>query len=209
VPPFLRRFPVPVVFVVALCAASSIYAYVLDVAGRHTLVAWTATNLANLRTDPVGTLIASAFVAEDDLWVWAGLAVVGLVPITRRFGNLRTLLLIAAAHVIGTLVSEGILAWRIATGAAPAALRHLDDVGPSYVVTSALLATVLCGRAPWWWRLGALAGLLVLSLYIFEGLTRLDVAAVGHVVALTTGAVVGLVLLRRERGYAPDPLPVD
>lgn len=214
----LRRFAVPIVFVVALCAVSSVYAYALSPEGQRSLVAATATNLANLRADPLGTLVASAFVAESGPWAWVPFAAVGLFPLTHRLGGLRALLLVVAAHLIGTLVSEGVLAWRISTGAAPRSLRFLDDVGPSYVVTSALFATLLYGsarragglrafQASLWWRLAALAGLAALYPYIFTGLGHLDVAAVGHVVALAVGAGGGLLLARRVP--APEPRAAD
>jgi hypothetical protein len=218
VPPFLRNFPVPVVFVAVLCVVSSVYRYGLGPSGQRSLVASTATNLVNLRSDPAGTLLASAFVAEGGPWVWVVFAVAGLFPLAHRFGNPRALLLVAAAHVIGTLVSEGVLAWRISIGAAPAALRLLDDVGPSYVITSALFATILYGGSPGpvlgpgasrWCRPAALIGLVVLAPYIFDGLGHLDVAAVGHVVALITGAGIGAIFIGRERRYAPDPSTGD
>jgi hypothetical protein len=202
---FFRRFPVPVVFIAVLCAVSVVYTYALRPAGQRSLVAATATNLVNLRSDPIGALVASAFVSESGPWVWPVFAAVGLFPLVHRFGNLRALLLVGTAHVIATLVSEGLLAWRISTGAVPVSLRFLDDVGPSYVVTSALLGTLLYGSASavrglrafagsGWWRLGAAAALGVLAPYIFTGLGRLDVAAVGHVVAMVTGAAAGLLL---------------
>ncbi len=171
----------------------------------------------NLRADPFGTLIASAFVSEATPWVWIGFAIVGLFPLVHRFGNLRALLLVGAAQVIGTLISEGLLAWQISAGAMPGSLRYLDDVGPSYVIASALIATILYGAEPavrtarhghWlfdriasrWWRLGALAGLALLAPHLFGGLDHLDVAAVGHLVALITGACVGRILAAAEPG---------
>ena len=206
----------PVVFIMALCAVSSVYAYGLGSSDQRSFVASTATNLINLRTDPLGTLIASAFVSEAAPWVWVAFAVVGLFPLVHRFGNLRALLLVGAAQVIGTLISEGVLAWQISTGAAPGSLRFLDDVGPSYVIASALIATILYGPEPlvrtarhghWlfdriasrWWRVGAFAGLAMLAPHLFGGLEHLDVAAVGHLVALVTGAGTGLLLTRLER----------
>jgi rhomboid family protein len=200
----LRRYAVPVVFIAGLCAVSTVYTYALRPAAQRSLVAATATNLANLPSDPLGTLVASAFVTESGPWVWPVFAALGLFPLVHRFGNLRGLLLVGAAHVIGTLVSEGVLAWRISTGAAPPALRLLDDVGPSYVITAALLATVLYGVArPW--RIGAAAGLAVLAPSMVDGLEDLDVAAVGHVVALAVGAVIGLVLVRSAPVTDPRP----
>jgi hypothetical protein len=215
VPSILRRFPVPILFIMALCAVSSVYAYGLEPSDQRSFIASTATNLVNLRSDPLGTLIASAFVSEATPWIWVGFAIVGLFPLVHRFGNLRALVLVGAAQIIGTLVSEGLLAWQISTGAVPGSLRFLDDVGPSYVIASALIATILYGAEPavrtarhghWlfdripslWWRVGALAGLAVLVPHLFGGLNHLDVAAVGHTVALFTGAVVGLMLVRLE-----------
>jgi hypothetical protein len=213
----VRRYPVPIVFIMAFCVVSAVYAYGLGPADQRSFVASTATNIVNLQTDPLGTLVASAFVAEAAPWIWVAFAVVGLFPVAHRFGNLRALVLLAGAQVIGTLISEGVLAWRISTGALPESMRLLDDVGPSYVIASALIATILYGAEPairaarhahWlfdrvasrWWRIGAAVGLALLAPHLFQGLERLDVAAVGHTVAMVTGAGLGLLLLRLERG---------
>jgi hypothetical protein len=210
----------PILFIMALCAVSSVYAYGLEPPDQRSFVASTATNLVNLRTDPLGTLIASAFVSEATPWIWVGFAIVGLFPLVHRFGNLRALLLVGAAQVIGTLLSEGVLAWQISTGVVPGSMRFLDDVGPSYVIASALIATILYGPEPavrtarhghWlfdriasrWWRVGAFAGLAMLTPHLFGGLNHLDVAAVGHLVALITGACVGLLLSRLEHRPVP------
>jgi hypothetical protein len=222
----LRRFPMPIAFIMAFCAVSSVYAYGLEPSGQRYLVASTATNLVNLRTDPLFTLIASAFVSEAVPWFWVVLAIVGLFPVAHRFGNLRALLLIAGGQVIGTLLSEGLLAWQIAAGDAPGSLRFLDDVGPSYVIAAALVATILYGAEPvvrtarhghWlfdhigsrWWRVGAAGSLAFLAPHLFEGIDHLEVAAVGHAVAMVTGAVIGFVMVRREhRRFAAGSDPV-
>lgn len=221
-PRILRRYPLPVLFIVVMCGVSSVYAYGLGSSDQRSFIAWAATNLTNLRSDPLGTLIVSAFVSEEAPWVWVGFAAMGLFPLVQRFGNLRALLLVGTAHVVGTLLSEGALALRIAAGDAPASLRDLDDVGPSYVIASALLATLLYGAQPavrtgghWmfdriggrWWRLGGAICLILLVPSLFDGLSHWDVAAVGHVVALATGVVVGFVLARRERRGAEAVRP--
>lgn len=209
----------PVLFIMAFCAVSSVYAYGLAPAGRRSFVALTATNLVNLRTHPLGTLVASAFVSEAVPWMWVAFAVVGLFPVAHRFGNPRALLLVFAAQVIGTLISEGLLAWRISAGLVPSSMRFLDDVGPSYVIASALVATILYGAEPavrtsrhghWlfdhvpsrWWRAGAALGLTLIIPELLEGLDHLEVAAVGHVVAMATGACAGLCFARLERRRA-------
>jgi hypothetical protein len=212
----VRRYWMPVVFITALCVVSAVYSYALGPAGRRSFVAATATNIVNLESDPLGTLVASAFVAETAQWAWVVLAIVGLFPLAHRFGNLPALMLAASAQVAGTLLSEGLLAWRISTGALPASMRLLDDVGPSYVIASALVVTILYGPEParhrhWlfhragrWWRLAAAVGLAFLAPSLFSGLGHLDVAAVGHVVSMTTGIALGWVLLRsKQRDATP------
>lgn len=211
----VRRYPVPLFFIVAFCAVSGVYAYWLHPAEQRLFVALTATNLANLNTDPVGTLVASAFVAEAAPWLWVTLAIIGLFPVAHRFGNVRALLLVGAAQVIGSLISEGLLAWRISAGVMPASMRYLDDVGPSYVIACALVATILFGAEPavrtarhghWlfdrvpsrWWRIGAAVGLAFLAPHLFQGLGHLDVAAVGHVISMVVGVAGGLLLARSE-----------
>lgn len=212
----VRRYPVPILFIMAFCAVTSVNTWGLGPSGRRSVIASTATNLVNLRSDPFGTLVASVFVAVTVPWIWVGFAIVGLFPVVHRFGNLRALMLVFAAQVIGTLISEGLLAWRITAGELPASMRYLDDVGPSYVIVSALIATILYGAEPvvrtarhrhWlfdripslWWRVGAAVGLALLAPHLFEGLGHLDVAAVGHVMALSTGAGLGFLLMRLER----------
>ncbi len=207
----LRRYPMPVVFIVAFCVMSAVYVGI-GASGRRDIVAATATNVHNLHTDPIGTLIASAFVAEGVPWFWVVFAVVGLFPLVQRFGNTRALLLILAAHVVGTLISEGLVAVRISLGELPESMRLLDDVGPSYVIAAALIATILYGPKVLgrtngkWWRAGAAVGLILLIPSLFEGVEHLDVAAVGHIIALTTGAGLGLFYVRSER-RAVEPAP--
>jgi hypothetical protein len=118
-------------------------------------------------------------------------------------GNWRTVGVCAAAQVAGTLVSEGIVAYRVRTGALPPAGRYLLDVGPSYVVVAAIAVAVLYG--PWLARVAALAdlALLVFVGHIFAGLGRLQVSAVGHVTALAVGVVLGGVHVKSAAGGSP------
>jgi hypothetical protein len=160
---------------------------------------WASTDLDNLARNPIGSMIASAFVMPEDPVAWLGLSLVGLATLGRRFGPVRTGLLLVAAHVVGTLVSQGALAWRLAHGLAPVADRYAPDVGPSYVVVAGLTAGVLVGRS--WWRPGCAIGFGLLAPYLFDGLARWEVAAVGHLAAITVSAVAaaGLVLIDRTR----------
>jgi hypothetical protein len=182
-------------------------AYVLlDPHAQVTLTAWASTNVANLEHEPVGPLVLSAFVGPGYLLVWPVLIALATFPANRALGNTRTALVCVAGHVIGTLVSEGIVAFRVDAGQLPAADRYLTDVGPSYVVVSAIVIAVICGT--WLGRAAALLdfALLVFGGDIFGGLSHLDVAAVGHLTAMITAAVLTAVLARRGR---PAPAVAD
>jgi hypothetical protein len=96
--------------------------------------------------------------------------------------------------VIPTLVSEGILAYRIHAGAAPDADRHLMDVGASYIVVTALVAGIAYGT--WPGRVVSAIGFLLLSPHLFGGLQHLDVAPVGHVCAIAVALGLGWPLKR-------------
>jgi hypothetical protein len=195
-----RRFAVAGAYLGCFVVVQVGYA-LLDPPARAAFVAWASTSVANLEHDPVGCLVVSAFVTgggAGGVVTWLPVIALGMFGANRAIGW-RTVLVCAAGHVVGTLVSEGIVAWRVASGALPASYRHLTDVGPSYVVVSAIVVALLC--APVAWRVLAAADLLLLVFVarIFAGLSELDVAAVGHLTAIITAAVI-VPLLTRHRG---------
>lgn len=158
----------------------------LSAHAQDVLATWTSTSVVNLEHDPVGTLIASAFVGQGSGIAWPVLIALALFPANRALGNVRTALICLAANVIGSLVSEGIVAYRVDAGQLPVSYRHLIDVGPSYVVVAATVVALVCGG-----RLGRVSAGLVLVILvsagdIFGGLSTLEVSAVGH---LTSGAI--------------------
>jgi hypothetical protein len=200
----LRRYPVPVAYLAVLAAMYAIVAHSLSAADQRFFMRWASTNLTNLTNRPVSTLVVSAFVSENTMLLWIVLTSTGLVLLVRRFGNLRSALLVIIAHITGTLVSEGITAVRVSVGAAPQAIRHAIDVGPSYVTVSALVAVVCYGRGLWQ-RAVALAGWLLLAPFLFEGITGFDIAAVGHAVSMLTGILLGaLFACHHPRDHAPQ-----
>ena len=158
----------------------------LDPAAQARLVAWASTNVANLEHEPLLPLLVSPFVAPGYLVTWPVLIVLAMFGANRALGNGRTVLVCLAGHVIGTLVSEGIVAYRVDAGQLSAASRHLTDVGPSYVVVTAVVVALAFGT----WLARALAAVdLVILVFpgdIFGGLSQLDVAAVGHLTAMLT-----------------------
>lgn len=160
---------------------------------------WASTNVARLVTEPVLPLLVSPFVARDHQLVWLGLIVLGMGMVEARWGWARTLALAVAAHVGGTVVSEGIVWWRVGHGRLPEAARHQLDVGVSYIAVSMLTAAVIVGTAT---ALRVVAGVALLVIWpdITSGLTGLDVAAIGHVTAcVLTGIVTTCSVVRTRR----------
>src|SRR5215472_15583749 len=133
---------------------------------------------------------------------WPVVIALAMFAATSVLGTWRTALTCAAGQVVGTVASEGIVAYRVAHGSLPPADRFLLDVGPSYVVMAAIATALLYGRSLA--RAAAAADLLLLIFVgqIFAGLSRLEVAPVGHLTALATGAVAATLLVWRERRKA-------
>jgi hypothetical protein len=173
----------------------------LTPAAQARLIAWASTNVANLEHEPVGPLLLSAFVTPGFFAVWPVLIALAAFGANRALGNTRTALVCLAGHVIGSGVSEGIVAYRVDAGQLSAANRYLSDVGPSYVVISAVVIALACGT--WPARTLAAADLVVLVFpgHIFSGLSQLDVAAVGHLTAMLTAAT-ATALIRGGRSGA-------
>jgi hypothetical protein len=133
------------------------------------------------------------------------LIALALFGANRALGNVRTALVCLAGHVVGSLVSEGIVAYRVDAGQLSAANRHLSDVGPSYVVVSAIVIALVCGT--WLARTLAVAdlALLVFPGQIFAGLSQLDVSAVGHLTAMLTAATATALITSRWPRRSPGP----
>ena len=203
-PPFrtvLQRYGVALTFL-ALFLVSQLVVDALPPRQQTATLLWASTNVANLHHHPVPALIVSAFVSQGSLLAWLPLTALAMFGANRAMGNLRLAVVCAAGHVIGTLVSEGIVGYRIDHHDLPRSAAHIFDVGPSYVVVSAIVVAVLFGS--WTAKVAALAdfAMLVFAGGIFTGLTALDVPAIGHLTALMTAAILG-VALRLTQGI-PD-----
>ena len=171
------------------------------------LTAWASTSVANLEHEPAGPLVLSAFVGPGSLLAWPVLIALAAFGASRALGNARTALACMAGHVIGSLLSEGIVAYRVDAGQLAVTDRYLTDVGPSYVVLSAIVIAATCGT----WLARAAAALdfavLVTGGHIFGGLSHLDVSAVGHLTALVTAAAAVMLTLARRRTARPEAVP--
>jgi hypothetical protein len=169
------------VAVEVVCATLSSHA-------QDVLSTWASTSVVNLEHDPLATLVVSAFIGQGNDIAWPVLIALALFGANHALGSFRTLLICVAGNVIGSLVSEGIVACRVDAGQLPVADRHYIDVGPSYVVLAAIVVALICGG----WLARALAafdlGILIFIGGIFGGLSTLDVSAVGHLTAALTAA---------------------
>ena len=164
---------------------------------RDAWLSMLSTNLVNLAAHPVRSLVGSAFVTDESPADWVVLAFVGLGVAGRALGGVRLVGLLAAAHLLGTFVSESVVDLQIRSGRLPVADRTMLDVGPSYVVAPALVLGMLYGST-----VGrVLAGICfaLLAPHLFIGLTRLEVSAVGHVVAIGLAVFAAPALVRDHR----------
>ncbi len=189
----VRRYPVAWSFLAGFLAMTIADA-LLPPHEASAVARWASTSVASMEHHPVGSLVVSAFVTSGSSWTWPVLIALAMFAAERAVRPLRVAVVCAAGHVIGTLVSEGIVAYRVHAGLLPASDRHLLDVGPSYVVVSAIVLAVVFGS--WLARAAAVADLaiLVFSGHIFAGLGHLDVAAVGHVTAMAVAGCAALLI---------------
>ena len=86
-------------------------------------------------------------------------------------------------------MSQSVADLQVRSGTLPPSARLMLDVGPSYVVAPALVLGIRYGSTPG----RVLCGLCfaLLAPHLFVGLTRLEVSAVGHVVAIGVALLVG------------------
>ncbi len=193
-----RNYAAAAVFLV-LFAIGGLVTTLLSPRESAALRLWASTNVANLQHHPVPALVLSAFLPSGSPFAWLVPIALAMFGANRAVGTARLALICAAGHLIGTGVSEGIVAYRVDHGSLPQAWTHIPDVGPSYVVVSAIVVGVMFGS--WLTRVTALAvfAVLVFVSHIFAGMTSQHVAAVGHLTAMVTAAVLGLVLARHPR----------
>ena len=95
-------------------------------------------------------LPASAFVDQGNGFLWLPLTLILVGGLERKLGAGRTLLITFGAHLLATLISEGVLLAQIAGHAAPRSDVDIVDVGPSYVILAAIAACLVLGT--WKWR---------------------------------------------------------
>jgi hypothetical protein len=171
-------------------------------ARQATWLHYASTDLVNLGDHPVRAMLLSAVLGDGRMWAWAVLAVIGVLTFGRRVGWPVALGLAVAVHILATLVSQGLVAYRISTGGLPSSARTVLDVGPSYLVTAALAAGVGYGSRPGRVVCALALGAVLPSL--LDGITVLDLSAVGHVSSIALGLALGWPAARR---FGRRPVP--
>lgn len=160
-----------------------------------------STNIHELSRNPVRVLISSAFWIDGGTWLpYAALYTVFHAPAERRLGTLRWLTVAATAHVLATLVSEGVLAWAIQHGHAPETAVNTLDVGVSYALAGIVAVLTYYVARPWRY-VYLFAVLVIYGVPLVTGATFTDV---GHF----TAALIGLTcypLTRTRPETKPTP----
>ncbi|GAB2706698.1 rhomboid-like protein [Kitasatospora kifunensis] len=191
--PTPRRNPFAVGYLVVL-ASTTIFAQVANPDLVHQLQAMSSTDGHHLLRTPLRSLLMSGLWVAGPVWMpylWAYAFTVA--PLERRVGSLRAAGVFAAGHVVGTLLSQLVVAIAVATGKVGPSILDELDIGVSYGVLASLGA--LAGLLPPRGRYLALGGAVLLVVHGI--MTDQDlITGVGHPTALLVG--IGLWgLLRR------------
>jgi hypothetical protein len=159
-----------------------------------------STNIHELSNNPVRVLISSAMWIDSGIWLpYAVLYTVFHAQAERWLGTARWLVVVVAAHVLATLISEGALLGAIHRGAAPHSAVDTLDIGVSYALAG--VVAVLSYRIAPSWRYAYLAVVLVVyGLPLLTGRTFTDF---GHFISVLIG--LGCYPLVRGRGNAWNP----
>jgi hypothetical protein len=173
--------------------------WLLPNADETALARAASTNITHLAIDPLFVLPASAFVDLGNTWLWVPLTLILLGGLERMLGRGRALLIVFGAHVIATVISEGMLLLQIAWHAQPRSQVNILDVGPSYVILAAMAACLVLGS--WKLRLAAvLSGAIVIP-GLLSGITGLDMSALGHLSSLVLGTLFALAFTDRGKRW--------
>ncbi|MEU5954885.1 rhomboid-like protein [Streptomyces sp. NPDC047525] len=143
-----------------------------------------STNIHELSTNPVRVLVSSALWIDGGTWLsYAVLYTVFHATAERWLGTARWLAVAAAAHIMATLISEGLLALAIHHGAAPPSSVNTLDVGVSYALAGVI--AVLTYWVPTPWRYAYL--LIVIAVYGTPLITGRTFTDLGHFTSVLIG----------------------
>ena len=130
-----RTAPVSWAYLALLVATTAVQESVSPRTADRLLLAH-STNLVHLSRDPVRVLVSSAYWLSDasQLVLAAVLLLVVVAAFERRVGSRRTLVVLAAGHVLATLLTAAGLWVAVHADAVERSVVHARDVGPSYAL---------------------------------------------------------------------------
>lgn len=171
------------------------------------LMDWCSTNLANIRPSghPVEAFVASAFIPQESAGVWPFFAL-SLFSVVTVLGARRAVLLLGGVHVGVSVLTEGLVWWRIHHGTLPRSDAHMWDTGPSYLVVAALTIAIAVAR-PLWLRAVWVVCLAGAAPSLLQGIDRGDYTAIGHVLSFSIGLVVVLCIRHAPRDVTLEVVP--
>ncbi|MEV6973626.1 rhomboid-like protein [Kitasatospora sp. NPDC093806] len=180
---WVRSAPGTYLWLLVLAATSFVVAR-MDQRTLDWFLAARSTNLDQLRSRPVHALMASALWTEQSSWpLYLVLFTLFHANAERWLGTARWFTVAATAHVLATLVSEGVVAWGIVRGSLQRSMADTVDVGVSYALAGvvAVLAHRFAGR--WRWLYGG--GVLVV--YLVPLVASHTFTDLGHFTAMLIG----------------------
>lgn len=175
-----------------------------------------STNIVNLLTEPIRVLVTSAVIVAEDGYGFILYVIVYVLIAARlehRVGSARWVVIAAASHVLGSLLTVGVERLGIVRDLLPTSIALAQDVGVSYVMVGSLGAYLWLVGPRWRWpyRVALAAGILgplVVTHTIWD---------LGHFLATVIGTAVGWLVMRwplRDRlvwraltSGPPRPLP--
>lgn len=180
---WIAAAPGSYLWLAVLAATSFALAHVSPTA-YHGFLAHRSTNLDQLGRDPVRVMIVSALWTSRPSFVYY-LVVYHLVhvPAERWLGTRRWLAVVALAHVLATLVSEGLVWVGILAHILPAGEAGVLDIGVSYGLAGVIGVLAYRVATPWrWWYAS-----IVLTLALLPVAIRHTFTDIGHFSAVLIG----------------------
>ncbi|MFE0461693.1 rhomboid-like protein [Kitasatospora sp. NPDC058965] len=195
--PTPRRNPFALAYLLVLAGTTALTRFG-DPQLVHQLQTMSSTDGHHLVSTPLRSLLMSGLWVVGPVWMpyfWA--MALTVAPLERRVGPLRAAGVFAAGHVVGTLVSQGLVAVAVAMGKVGPSILDELDIGISYGVLACLgaLAGLLSRRG----RVLALTAAVLLVLHQVTDDADL-VTAIGHPTALLAGIALWRPLRRRPPG---------
>lgn len=146
---YVRRAPGTFVWLLILTATTYFISHISP-EFRDRFLRRRSTNLHELSTNPIRVLITSAlYIDGGGVWLYYILYNIFHVPVERRLGTLRWLVVVIAAHVGATYLSEGAVYWEVRHGYLPRGAIFTLDIGVSYALAGVEAVATYLIAAPW------------------------------------------------------------